>query len=71
MLDSKQKTLELTERCAKHIMDIFKDLRGHNRVGVKKWQRVLGELRFMGPVVPGLVGLFSTLQLGLSHLDKH
>ena len=25
----------------------------------------------MGPVVPGLVGLFGTLQLGLSHLDKH
>ena len=28
MLDSKQKTLELTEQCTKRIVDIFKDLRG-------------------------------------------
>ena len=52
-------------------MDIFKDLHGHTQVGVKKWQQVLGELQFMGPVVPGLAGLFSTLQLGLSHADQH
>ena len=52
-------------------MDIFKDLRGQNRVGVKKWQCVLGELWFMGLVVPGSMGLFGTLQLGLSNLDKH
>ena len=25
----------------------------------------------MGPVVPGLAGLFGALQLGLSHVDKH
>ena len=55
----------------KWIMDIFEDLHGWNRVRVKKWQQVLGELQFMGPVILGLAGLFSALQLGLSHSDKH
>ena len=71
ILDSERMTLELTERCAKRIIDIFEDLRGQNRVSVKKWQCVLGELWFMGPAVPGSVGLFSALQLGLAHSDKH
>ena len=52
-------------------MTIFEDLCRWNWVSIKKWQHVLGELWFMGPVVPGLAGLFGTLQLGLSHLDKH
>ena len=38
VLDSEQKTLELTEWCAKWIIDIFEDLRGQKRVSVKKWQ---------------------------------
>ena len=52
-------------------MDIFNKLHGHHRIGVKKWQHVLGELQFMAPAVPGSAGLFGTLQLGLSHADKH
>ena len=71
ILDTERKTLELTERCSNRILDIFEDLQGQNRVGVKKWQHVLGERRFMGPVVPGSAGLFGALQLGLSHSDKH
>ena len=71
VLDSEHKTLELTEQHTKWIIDIFEDLRGQKRVSVKKWQRVLGELWFMGLVVPGLAGLFSALQLGLAHSDKH
>ena len=63
--------LELTERHAKQIIDIFDDLRDRKRVSVKKWQRVLGELQFMGLVVPGSVGLFGALQLGLTHSNKH
>ena len=38
MLDSEQKTLELTEWRKKRIVDIFEDLRGRKRVSVKKWQ---------------------------------
>ena len=71
ILDSKHKTLELTEQCAKRIMTIFADLSRRNWVGTKKWQCVLGELWLMGPVVLELAGLFGALQLGLSHLDKH
>ena len=40
-------------------------------MGVKKWQHLLGELRFMGPAILGASGLFGALQLGLSHADKH
>ena len=52
-------------------MAIFRDLQGCNRVSIKKWQHVLGKLWFMGLAVPGSTGLFGTLQLGLSHSDKH
>ena len=71
ILDSERMTLELTEQRAKRIIDIFEDLQGRNRVSVKKWQCVLGELQFMGPAVPGSAGLFGALQLGLAHSDKH
>ena len=71
VLDSKRRTLELMDWRLKWIMDIFEDLCRWNRVRVKKWQQVLGELQFMGLVVPGLAGLFGSLQLGLSHVDKH
>ena len=53
------------------ILAIFEDLHHKGRVGIKKWQRLLGELRFMGPAIPGASGLFGALQLGLSHADKH
>ena len=71
ILDSGHMTLELMERCMKWITNIFKDLRDWNRVRVKKWQHMLGELWFMGPAVPGSAGLFGALQLGLTHSDKH
>ena len=55
----------------KWILDIFDKLHEHHGISVKKWQHVLGELQFMGLAVPGLAGLFGTLQLGLSFADKH
>ena len=36
ILDTERKTLELTERCSKRILDIFKDLQGRNRVSSGK-----------------------------------
>ena len=50
---------------------IFEGLHHKRHVGIKNWQRLLGELQFMGPAVPGASGLFGALQLGLSHVDKH
>ena len=71
MLDSEHMMLELMEQHVKRIANIFEDLRDQKRIGVKKWQCMLGKLWFMGPMVPGSVGLFSALQLGLAHSDKH
>jgi hypothetical protein len=69
MLDTARGTIELTPcRCAR-VRDIFDYLRDRNRVSAKKWQQILGELRFMVPAIPGSAGLFGTLQLGLSHMD--
>ena len=61
ILDSHRMMLELMEQHAKWIIDIFEDLRGCHRISVQKWQHVLGELQFMGPAVPGSMGLFGAL----------
>lgn len=50
---------------------IFKEFRGRRRVALKQWHKVLGELRSMVMAIPGSRGLFSTLQAGLQHTDKH
>ena len=71
ILDTHCGTLELTDQWKACILAIFKDLHHKGCVGVKKWQWLLGELRFMGPTIPGASGLFGALQLGLSHADKH
>ena len=55
----------------KQILDIFDKLHGWHRIGVMNWQCVLGKVWFMGPAVPSSAGLFGTLQLGLSHANKH
>ena len=53
--------LELTDQRKARILAIFEDLHHKGRVGVKKWQRLLGKLCFMGPAVPGASGLFGAL----------
>ena len=70
-LDSNSGTLELTPQRVSRVVNLFEELRDRRRVGVKKWQRILGELRFMGPAVPGSASLFGALQLRLSHADRH
>ena len=71
ILDTSNGTLELTDRRKARIADIFEDLRHKRRVSIKKWQRVLGELRFMGAAIPGSAGLFGAMQLGLKMADEH
>ena len=70
ILDTSWGTLELTNQQKSCILAIFDDLHHKGQVGIKKWQWLLGKLRFMGPAVPGASGLFKALQLGLSHADK-
>jgi hypothetical protein len=52
------------------LLEFFTDLKGHQRVSLKKWHRVLGELRSMTLAIPGGRGLFSHLQHGFKHQDK-
>jgi hypothetical protein len=70
ILDTSKGTLELTDQCKARITDIFKDLHHKRRVSIKKWQRMLGELRFMGAAIPGSAGLFGAMQLGLKLADR-
>ena len=71
ILDTLNQTLELPPHRMERIKAIFDALRGQRRVSVKKWQKVLGELRFVSVGIPGSAGLFSALQLGLQHADQH
>ena len=50
---------------------IFHELQEAKRVSYKKWQRILGKLRFVSVAMPGSAGLFSALQLALNRSDKH
>ena len=44
ILDTSRGTLELTNRRKSRILAIFEDLHHQGRVGIKKWQQLLGEL---------------------------
>ena len=71
IIDTVDKTITLPPRRATRLLDIFDELRGKRRIGVKLWHKFLGELRSMVLAIPGGRGLFSALQLGLKHADKH
>ena len=71
ILDMHSGTMELTERKKKHIMQIFDELGDKKRIGMKKWHRVLGELRFMGAAIPSAASLFGVVQLSLTHSEKN
>jgi hypothetical protein len=71
IIDTLSQTIELPEHRKERIKSLFDDLRGKRRVGLRKWQKIIGELRFVSLAIPGSGGLFSALQLGLKHADKH
>ena len=71
ILDTVRGTLELPPHRILRLREIFRDLRGRDRVGVNAWQKVLGELRSMSLGIPGSRGLFSLLQDGLKHTDQN
>jgi hypothetical protein len=71
IIDTTAKTITLPPRRSVRLLAIFDDLRDKRRIGVKLWHKVLGELRSMVLAIPGGRGLFSALQLGLKHADKH
>jgi hypothetical protein len=71
LIDTINQTIELPAHRIARLQEIFDSLRGVKRVAVKKWHKVLGELRSMVMAIPGGQGLFSTLQAGFKHSDRH
>jgi hypothetical protein len=70
IVDSVLEILALPAHQHARLFEIFADLEGLHRVSLKKWYRVLGELRSMTLTIPGGRGLFSHLQTGFKHQDK-
>lgn len=71
LIDTVEKTFLLPPHRMERLRVIFDELRDRRRVALKQWHKVLGELRSMVMAIPGGRGLFSTLQSGLQHTDKH
>jgi hypothetical protein len=68
ILDTLRMTVELPAHRAERLQEILDSI-PHNqkRTSVKKWHKVLGELRSMSLAIPGSRGLFSLLQEALRH----
>ena len=62
-VDTVAGTIHLTPRRAERLHDILRSvLPDQKRVSTKKWHKLLGELRSMELAIPGLRGMFSTMQ---------
>ena len=66
ILDTVRQTIELTPHRKLVLARLFEDLASTRRVSHKKWERYLGQLRFVSVAIPGSAGLFSALQLALT-----
>ena len=71
ILDAQNDIMELTNQKEKCIKQICADMWHKERVSVKKWQCILGELHFMEAALPGAASLFGVMQLGLMHFNLH
>lgn len=67
-LDTIHHTISLTPRRYNRLQEILDSLpRTRKRVRTKDWHQIMGELRSMSLAIPGLRGLFSTLQESFRH----
>ena len=64
-IDFVRQTLELPAHRKHTLATIFTELAGVKRIARKRWQRILGQLRFVSQAIPGSAGLFGALQLAL------
>ena len=62
-------TIELPPHRQERLTAIFKYLDKRRSVPLRKWHKILGELRSMVIGIPGSRGLFSMLQLALKRVD--
>ena len=70
IIDTVRQTIELPPHRKLELAQIFTDLASSKRVSHKKFQRVLGKLRFVSTAIKGSAGLFSALQLALNRSKK-
>ena len=70
-LDTLRQTIELPAHRKLELASIFADLATAKRVSHKRWQRILGKLRFVSVAIPGSAGLFSALQMALNQSNGH
>ena len=66
IVDSLRQTLELSARRKLELAKIFSSLCQAKRVSHKRWERLLGKLRWLATAIPGSQGLLGALQLALN-----
>ena len=70
LIDTTAMTISLPPRRLLRLAEILNDIPlTQKRISVKRWHRILGELRSMAIAIPGARGLFSHMQEALRHRD--
>ena len=68
VIDTVNMTIHLPDKRVKRLSEILSSIPIHQkRTSVKKWHKVLGELRSMSIALPGARNLFSQMQLALAN----
>ena len=65
LIDSIEGTIALPPHRCTRLHEILAEVHGRDRVPLRQWQKLLGELRSMMLALPGAEGLFSHLQSAL------
>lgn len=66
IIDTIRQTIELPSHRKLTLAKIFQELAATRRVSHRRWQQILGQLRFVSVAIPGSAGLFGALQLALT-----
>ena len=70
VLDTVAGTIHLPERRQNRLHEILASINPtQRRISLRKWHKILGELRSMELALPGLRGLFSTMQEAFRHQE--
>ena len=71
VVDSLRQTLELSARRKLELAKIFASLCNAKRVSRKRWERLLGKIRWLAVAIPGSQGLLGALQLALNRCTSN
>ena len=71
IVDSAAMTLELPAHRAERLKEILASVEpGQRRTTLRKWHRLVGELRSMQPAIPGAQGIFGPIQEAFRHKSE-